>query len=161
MIYLYSFTGLAFIISIIMSREKTIKSLKIAWKKFLKIIPSFIMMLVFVSIILYLLPDDVIAKLLGMDSIIKGTLISSIIGSITIIPGFVAFPLAGILLEKGVSYTVLSSFTTTLMMVGIITYPIESKYFGLKLTIIRNIVSYIIAIIIAIIIGILYGEIII
>ena len=73
MIYLYSFTGLAFIVSLIVSREKTIKSLKIAWKKFLKIIPSFMMMLVFVSIILYLLPDEVIAKLLGMDSIIKST----------------------------------------------------------------------------------------
>jgi len=161
LVYLYSFTGIALFVSIIASRKKTVASLKVAFKKFMKIIPSFITMLVFVSIILYLLPDHVISKLLGGNNVIEGTIISSIIGSLTIIPGFIAFPLAGILLEKGIAYMVLSAFTTTLMMVGIVTFPVESKYFGVKLTIIRNIVSFIIAIIIAIVIGIFYGEIII
>ncbi len=161
MVYLYSFTAIALFASIIASRKKTVASLKVAFKKIMKIIPSFITMLVFVSIILYLLPDHVISMLLGDNNVIEGTLISSIIGSLTIIPGFIAFPLAGILLEKGIAYMVLSAFTTTLMMVGIVTFPVESKYFGVKLTIIRNIVSFIIAIIIAIVIGIFYGELIV
>ena len=68
------------------------------------------------------------------------------------------FPLCGILLSKGTLYMVLSAFTTTLMMVGVLTYPIEKEYFGAKVTIIRNLMSLIIAIIIAIITGIIYGE---
>jgi len=78
---------------------------------------------------------------------------------VTLVPGFVAFPLCGILLKEGVSYTVLSAFTTTLMMVGIITYPLEKEYFGRKVTIIRNVVSFFIAVIVAVITGVFFGEI--
>ncbi|GAH23643.1 unnamed protein product, partial [marine sediment metagenome] len=54
---------------------------------------------------------------------------------------------------------VLSAFTTTLMMVGIITFPLEKEYFGVKVTVIRNIISFFIALIVAIITGIFFGEI--
>ncbi len=65
----------------------------------------------------------------------------------------------GASLKKGVIYMVLSAFTTTLMMVGIITYPIEKAYFGTKVTIIRNIISLFIALIVAVMTGIFFGEI--
>ena len=73
-------------------------------------------------------------------------------------PGFIVFPLCGILLNKGVSYMVLSAFTTSLMMVGILTYPIEKEYFGAKVTIARNIISLITALIVAVSIGFFFGE---
>lgn len=73
-------------------------------------------------------------------------------------PGFIAFPLCGILLKKGVSYMVLSALSTTLMMVGVLTYPIEKEYFGMRVTVIRNVMSFIIAVIVAFITGIFYGE---
>ena len=53
---------------------------------------------------------------------------------------------------------VLAAFTTTLMMVGILTYPVEKEYFGAKVTIIRNVVSFFIALIVALVIGIFFGE---
>jgi uncharacterized membrane protein YraQ (UPF0718 family) len=84
---------------------------------------------------------------------------ASLFGSITIMPGFIAFPLSGILLNKGVPYMVLSAFTTTLMMVGILTYPVEKEYFGVKVTIIRNIISLFIALAVAMMTGIFFGEI--
>ncbi len=37
---------------------------------------------------------------------------------------------------------VLAAFTTTLMMVGVMTYPVEKEYFGAKVTIIRNLISF-------------------
>ena len=61
--------------------------------------------------------------------------------------------------EQGVSYTALSSFSTTLMMVGVVTYPIEKEYFGLKVTVIRNVISFGIALIVALATGIFFGEI--
>lgn len=44
------------------------------------------------------------------------------------------------------------------MMVGIVTYPVEKDFFGLKITIIRNVISLIIALIVSILIGLFYGE---
>ena len=158
MYFLYSVTGLAVLISAFLDRKKTVMALKIAWKKFAKILPLFLTMLILVSIILFLVPDTMISHYLGNDSRFIGVVLASAFGSITLMPGFVAYPLCGILLGKGVSYMVLAAFTTTLMMVGILTYPVEKEYFGVKVTIVRNVISFGIALIIALIIGICFGE---
>jgi uncharacterized membrane protein YraQ (UPF0718 family) len=158
MYYLYIATGLAVLISAVLDRKKTVTALKIAWRKFAKILPAFLTMLVLVSIILFLVPDTMISHYLGNNSRFIGVVCASAFGSITLMPGFVAYPLCGILLGKGVSYMVLAAFTTTLMMVGILTYPVEKAYFGVKVTIIRNAVSFVIALIIALAIGLFFGE---
>lgn len=157
--YSYIIIGLATIISFIANREKTLKAVNIALKQFLKISSAFLTMLIFVSLILFLVPDEVILNYLGNNSKFVSVLLASFIGSITIMPGFVAFPLCGVLLTKGVPYMVLSAFTTTLMMVGIITFPIEKEYFGVKVTIIRNIIGFFIALTVAVMTGIFFGEI--
>ncbi len=159
MYYTYAITGLILLISFIINKQKTIKAIKISFIKFKKIFPTFITMLILVSIILFLFPDEVISNYLGNSSKFISVLLASFIGSITLMPGFVAFPLSGILLTKGVPYMVLSAFTTTLMMVGIITFPLEKEYFGVKVTVIRNTISFFIALIVAVITGILFGEI--
>ena len=159
MYYTYAITGLILLISFIINKQRTIKAVKISFIKFKKIFPTFITMLIFVSIILFLFPDEVISNYLGNSSKFISVLLASFIGSITLMPGFVAFPLSGILLTKGVPYMVLSAFTTTLMMVGIITFPLEKEYFGVKVTVIRNTISFFIALIVAVITGILFGEI--
>ena len=159
MIYSYITTGLIIVISFIANREKTLKAVNIARKQFLKISSAFLTMLIFVSLLLFLFPDEVILNYLGNNSKFVSVLLASFIGSITIMPGFVAFPLCGVLLTKGVPYMVLSAFTTTLMMVGIITFPIEKEYFGVKVAIIRNIIGFFIALIVAVITGIFFGEI--
>jgi uncharacterized membrane protein YraQ (UPF0718 family) len=159
MYYTYTITGLILIISLIANREKTLKAVKIAITKFIKIFPAFLTMLILVSFILFLFPDEVILNYLGHSSKSISVFLASLFGSITIMPGFIAFPLSGILLNKGVPYMVLSAFTTTLMMVGILTYPIEKEYFGIKVTIIRNIISFFIALAVAVMTGIFFGEI--
>jgi len=159
MYYTYAITGLILLISFIINKQKTIKAIKISFIKFKKIFPTFITMLILVSIILFLFPDEVISNYLGNSSKFISVLLASFIGSITLMPGFVAFPLSGILLTKGVPYMVLSAFTTTLMMVGIITFPLEKEYFGVKVTVLRNTISFFIALIIAVVTGILFGEI--
>ena len=131
---LYILTGLALLTSFIVNREKTFKAVKIAARRFVTILPAFLAMLVLVSIVLFLIPDKVISSYLGGNNKFIGVLFASFIGSIILIPGFIAFPLCGILLKKGVLYMVLSAFTTTLMMVGVLTYPIEKEYFGIAIT---------------------------
>jgi uncharacterized membrane protein YraQ (UPF0718 family) len=159
MYWLYAITGLALVVSLIVSREKTLGALKISWRRFTDILPTFLIMLALVSTVLFFIPDTVISEYLGVENEFTGVMLAAILGSVTLMPGFVAYPLAGILLKQGVGYMVLSAFTTTLMMVGVLTYPIERHYFGAKVTIIRNIISLLIALIIAIVTGILFGEI--
>ena len=47
----------------------------------------------------------------------------------------------------------IGAFVSTLMMVGIVTMPVEMKYFGKKLTILRNIFAFIFSLLVAFIIG--------
>ena len=155
---LYIVTGLALLISLIVSREKTLRAVKIAIKRLVNIVPAFLTMLVLISIVLYLVPDTFISDYLGSSNTFVGVLLALLIGSIILMPGFIVFPLCGILLERGVQYMVISAFTTTLMMVGVLTYPVEKTYFGVKVTIMRNAISFFIAIIIAVITGIFFGE---
>jgi len=159
MYYLYIATGLAVLISFIANREKTLRAIKIAFKRFVTILPAFLNMLILVSIVLFLVPDKIISHYLGSNNIFTGVLLGSFFGSITLMPGFIAFPLCGILLKKGVLYMVLSAFTTTLMMVGVLTYPIEKEYLGTKVTIVRNVIGFFIALIVAVMTGIFFGEI--
>jgi uncharacterized membrane protein YraQ (UPF0718 family) len=159
MYYLYIATGLAVLISFIANRKKTLEAVKISLKRFLNILPAFLEMLILVSIVLFLVPDRIISNYLGSNNMLAGVLLASFFGSITLMPGFIAFPLCGILLKKGVLYMVLSAFTTTLMMVGVLTYPIEKDYFGTRVTIVRNVVSLFIALIVAVMTGIFFGEI--
>ena len=154
----YAITGLALVLSLIASREKTLQALRVSYRRLTNILPAFLLMLVLVSIVLFLVPDVVISQYLGVDNRFASVLFASLLGSITLMPGFIAYPLAGILLKKGVAYMVLSAFTTTLMMVGVLTYPIESRYFGARVTIMRNALSFLIALIIAAVTGILFGE---
>lgn len=86
--------------------------------------------LLLIGLILTLLDERTISMLLGADSGIMGMIIAAVIGCVTLIPGFVAFPLAASLLAAGAGYAQIAIFVSTLMMVGIATLPLEIKYFG-------------------------------
>ncbi|NCB01911.1 MAG: permease, partial [Spirochaetia bacterium] len=75
------------------------------------------------------------------------------VGAITLIPGFVAFPTAAMLLEGGAGYMQIAAFVSTLMMVGIVTLPVEIKYFGKRLAIYRNILAFAFSFLVAYVIG--------
>lgn len=158
MYFLYGITAVSLIASIIVSREKTLRALTIALRRFLNLLPGFTVMLILVSIVLFFVSDKLIAQYLGVENIYLGLLLASLLGSVTIMPGFIAFPLASVLLAKEVPYMVLAGFTTTLMMVGVLTYPIEKAFLGTKVTIIRNCISFLIALSIALMVGIFFGE---
>lgn len=156
---LYIISGIVLSFSLVASKEKTIKALKIAWKKFYNMLPQFLLMIILVSISLFFIPNTVIAKYLGGKNLYLSALSASIFGSVAVMPGFIAFPLGGLLVKKGVSYTVIAAFTSTLMLVGVLSYPLEKKFLGTRITITRNIISYFVTLVIAIFVGLFYGEI--
>ena len=158
MIYIYIATAAVVLVSFLFSREKTLKALRITYKRFVKILPAFVTMLVLVSIVLFLIPEKLISTYLGSNNRYVGVLIGAILGSVTLMPGFIAYPLCGILLNKGVAYMVLSAFSTTLMMVGVLTYPVEKAYLGAKVTLLRNLIGFTIALVVALATGLFFGE---
>ncbi|MCT4543394.1 MAG: permease [Vallitalea sp.] len=141
------------IVSYYKDKKKTKKAMKKAWKSFNNILPQFLGVILFVGILLAVFDTEFISKIIGAKSGWIGVVVSAIVGAVTLIPGFVAFPTAAMLLQRGAGYMQIGAFISTLMMVGVITAPVEIKYFGKKLTIIRNILAFVFSFIVAYIIG--------
>lgn len=152
LLYALAVTGLA--VSFFKDREKTKMALKKAWKAFENILPQFLAILVIIGLAFAVLTPEMITKLLGANSGLWGVLAASVVGSITLIPGFVAFPLAAALLKNGAGHMQIAAFVSTLMMVGVVTMPLEMKTFGKRATLVRNISAYVFSLVAALVIGV-------
>ncbi|PKN01855.1 MAG: permease [Elusimicrobia bacterium HGW-Elusimicrobia-1] len=136
------FSLAAIAVSYAADKEKTRLAIKKGVRMFFELLPRVLNTLAVISILLYLIPQDAIIKVLGSQSGVAGFLIAAVVGSVALIPAFISFPLAAMLLKGGATYGVTAVFLTTLMMVGVLTLPIEAKYFGWKMSIIRNIFGF-------------------
>ncbi|MCD2346138.1 permease [Clostridium guangxiense] len=150
---LYGITLILLTISFYKDKKKTRMALKKAWKSFENILPEFLGVIMLVGVLLAALNAEVISKIIGSSSGWIGVIVAALVGSITLIPGFVAFPTAAMLMKNGAGSMQIAAFISTLMMVGIVTMPVEIKYFGKKLTILRNLFAFIFSFIVAFIIG--------
>jgi uncharacterized membrane protein YraQ (UPF0718 family) len=155
---LYAMTVLLVGLSLLANPSKTKQALRIARERFMQVAPAFVAMLVMVPVVLYLVPDQLLTRMLAQGNkwIAAGSAVG--LGSVSIMPGFIAFPLCGILRAKGALYMVLSTFSTTLMMVGVVTFPLEKAYLGTRLALVRNVVSLAIAVVVALTTGLYFGE---
>lgn len=150
---LYGLTIMLIIISFFKDKTKTKQALKKAWKSFENILPQMLGIIASVGIIIAFLNPEVISQIIGGSSGWFGVVLAAVVGSITLIPGFVAFPTAAILLKNGAGYMQLGAFISTLMMVGIMTMPMEIKFFGKKSTFLRNGLAFLFSFLVAFVIG--------
>nr|WP_300091588.1 permease [Sedimentibacter sp.] len=153
-ITLYVIAIAALAASFAKSRQNTKLALKKAWKSFENILPQFLAILVIIGIMLAILTPEQISSMMGSESGWFGVIIASIIGAITLIPGFIAFPLAAALLKSGAGYMQIAAFISTLMMVGVVTMPVEMKFFGKKATLIRNAEAFVFSYLVAFVMGV-------
>ncbi|NCU26247.1 permease [Candidatus Nomurabacteria bacterium] len=107
---LYAAAGISLAISFYKDRKKTKMALMKAWKSLENILPQFLSILIVIGIVFAVLSPETITGLLGTSSGIWGILGAALIGSITLIPGFIAFPLAAALLNNGAGYMQIASF---------------------------------------------------
>ena len=120
---------------------------------FRTVVIPFLNILILISLLLYIIPPSIISNYLGESSGVLGFLTAAVVGSIALIPGFISYPIAASLIQQGASYTVVATFMTTLMMVGIVTLPLEIKYFGKTVAVSRNALNFVAAIIIGLVVG--------
>jgi uncharacterized membrane protein YraQ (UPF0718 family) len=156
---LYGVTLVLVILSFVKDRQKTKKALLKAWKSFESIMPQLLGILTLVGILMALLNTQVISQLIGRSSGWLGVLAASVVGAVTLIPGFIAFPTAAILLSNGAGYMQIGAFISSLMMVGVVTMPLEIRHFGRKATFWRNGLAFCFAFVVALVIGKVMGEI--
>lgn len=151
--FIYLIAIVFLIISLIKSRQKTKQALLKAWNSFKNILPMLLGVILLVGLMLSLLDTRTISKIIGDRSGIMGVLLASAVGSVTLIPGFIAFPTAALLLQGGAGYIQIAAFVQTLMMVGIVTIPMEIRYFNTKVAVLRNVISFALSIGVAYFIG--------
>ena len=153
---IYGVTLVLLLISFIKNKQKTYKGLKKGAKSFIKLMPVLIPIFLFVGILLAVVNPDLIKSMLGEESGFLGLVSGLVVGSITFMPPFVAYPLGNELLSNGAAYPQVAGFLVTLMSVGIIYFPVESKLFNVKVAIYRNLVSFIGAIVVILIVMVIY-----
>ena len=154
MVYIYyGLAAAALTVSFFKSKEKTKAALKKAWKSFENIMPQFLGIILLIGIMLSILSPEQISGFLGGETGFLGVLLASVVGAITLMPGFVAFPLAAALLKNGAGVMQIAAFVSSLMMVGVITLPLEIQVFGKKATFLRNGAAYLFSLAVALIMG--------
>ena len=141
-------------VSFFKDKDKTKMALKKSIKSFENILPTLLCVMITIGILLSLIDNETIVKFLGASSGIKGVIIAALLGSITMMAGFIAFPLGATLLQSGAGVAQVAALISTIMMVGILTIPMEEKYWGRKATLLRNGLGFIFSIIAALIIGV-------
>jgi len=142
-------------ISLKKDKNKTVKTIKQARNMMKGMLSDIVGILLLIGLVLTLIPSETIESLIGSESGFLAVVLSAVLGTITLIPAFVAFPLIGSLKSSGAGIVTLTAFLTTLTMVGFLTMPLEIKTFGKKFTIIRNGVSFVFAILIALSMGVI------
>lgn len=149
---LWSVVVVLLILSSFKDRQKTRRALMMAVKQFSNLASLLIALVLFMGMLRVLVDPSLIGRLIGPESGILGVVAGIIIGSIMLIPGFVAFPLAAGFLELGAGYPQVAGFVAALMGVGLSTAPMELKYFGVRLTILRNLLCLVTAVVFVVVI---------
>lgn len=153
-IVLYSLAFALLAVSALKDKGKTKESLQIAWKTFAKMLPSVITIMLLIGISLSILDKDMISHMIGSESGILGIIIALITGSIAVMPSFIAFPLGGVLLNAGAGYAQVAALVSTVMAVGIVSLPMEIKYFNKAIAVRRIVFSFLICVIFTAVIGV-------
>jgi len=152
-VVLYLIALALLLVSFFKDKTKTKKSMKIAWASFIKLLPNAISIMLFVGITLAIVDQKVISSIIGSQSGILGSIIALIVGSIVLIPSFIAFPLGGALIKAGAGYTQIAALVSTVMAVGIVTLPMEIKYFNKAIALKRIVLSFLVCTIFTVVIG--------
>lgn len=144
-----------FVIAMVKDKGKAKEAMKKSRGMMKNMIGDIIGIIFMIGLILTLIPPETIERVMGSGNIWLSSVIAALVGSITLIPAFVAFPLVGSFVDAGASIVPGVAFLTTLTMVGVVTFPLEKKEFGTKFALTRNVLSFTAAIAIAVLMGVI------
>ncbi len=135
-------------------QERTRKALRITLRSLLSLTPSLLGMTAVIGLVMALIPPDQMTHLF-QSSGITGFALIAVVGAITTVPAPIAFPLAGSLHQLGASLGSLAAFITTLTMVGLVTMPMETEFFGMRFAVVRQVLGFVLAVLIGGLMGVI------
>lgn len=156
-VILYSTSTFLLVISYVKSREKTVNALKKSLKMFINSLPDMLAIMLFVGLVLAVFTPELIGAVIGESSGIAGIFFATAIGSISIVPSFIVFPLGKSLLENGANLPQVAVLMSSLMAVGLTTFPLERKTFGLKFAIYRNLAAILMCLLFGLLVKVVIG----
>lgn len=156
-LFFYGLAVAGLLWSYMKDRKKTKQSLKKAWKAFDMILPVFAVILLLIGETLALVSPATVTAVLGADTGISGMIAAAIIGSIALIPGFIIFPLAKTVLGMGAGIQQVAVFISALMMVSVVTAPMEAQLLNRKVMLWRNGLSLVFSFAVAFVLGKVVG----
>ncbi len=155
---LYGTALILLLLSYMKDKNKTKLALKKGWKSFENIMPQFLGIIFIIGIILAILEPALISRIIGGESGVLGVIISAIVGAVTLMPTFVAFSTADMLLKNGAGYAQIGALISTLTLVGLVTFSLEAKYIGKKAAFYRNFIAFLFSFVVAFVIGKVVGR---
>ncbi|SDC32655.1 hypothetical protein SAMN05421734_106154 [Pelagirhabdus alkalitolerans] len=154
--FLYSVIGVLSIISFFTDREKTKRAAKKAWNMFSKLLPELMAILLFVGLSLSILTPEFISSFIGDQSGALGVVVSTVIGSVALLPSFVVFPLGETLVQNGAGLPQVSALMAALVAVGFASLPMEIKLFGRRFAYMRNGSAVLMSVLFAMIVWVIF-----
>ncbi|WP_046173584.1 hypothetical protein [Domibacillus indicus] len=151
-IVLYTIAAVYLGISFIKDKHKTKAAVLSSWKMFRNVLPDLLAIMLFVGLTLSLLTPSLISSIIGENSGLPGMVYSTIIGSIAIVPSFIVFPLGHTLVENGAALPQVAVLMSTLMSVGLASLSMEQKTFGHRFAYARNVSALVMSLLFAFII---------
>jgi len=125
------------------------KSFYKALKGLGKMIPLFLVVILFMGLFLAHISEEIMSEIFTGDPL-RDTPVGAVIGSISAGNPITSYIVGGELLKKSVSLYAVTAFIVAWVTVGVIQYPAESAILGTRFAIKRNILSFILSILVAI-----------
>lgn len=151
----YAVSIILFVFALMKDKKGAKESIGKSKKMMKSMLGDIIGIIFLIGLLLVLIPPETIKTVLGSENVFVSTVVAAVVGGITLIPAFVAFPLVGSFIDVGASIIPGVAFLTTLTMVGVVTFPLEKKAFGTKFAVFRNGLSFVAALIIAGLMGVI------
>ena len=101
------------------------------------------------------LSKETVGEFLLKFSGFKGIITGALTGSIMMGPVVTGYPIGDYLIKNGASYSLITAFLVSWVMIGLISVTFEYKYLGRRFTLARNIFAFLSALVIAYLMGVI------
>ncbi len=144
---------IALVWAVARDRRRAGQALVAALRSLISLAPVILSIIVLIGLLLGFVTPETIRRLIGAETGLGGILIAIGLGAVMHIPALISFPLAASLLESGAGVGAAAAFIMSLTMIGTVTFPIEVRELGVKMTVLRNGFGILAAVVIALVMG--------
>ncbi len=124
------------------------KALSNAFKTLYTIFPMLLAVIGLVGLFETYITPEMLQSLFN-GSPLYDTFVGTLVGGVSVGQPFLSYIIGGELLEEGISLYAVTAFILSFVTLGVVQLPFEYTLFGLRFTVVRNLLSLLFALIIA------------